>query len=142
VTGLRVTPYLSPDSKTGVAPFDCRTCPDDGDANTRRCQHCGHLDPSRWAPGPAPVLAEGLDLNLDEHGQPVTSWVCPGYLARLPAVIEGGHATMAFRSGELSTFYPDPPAPLIDAVSILSSAFNQYEADQIKKQSAQGPTNG
>lgn len=95
------------------------------DEGTRASLHCGYLDRERWA-----SVAE---LPAAFGGQPYTVDVCPGHVGGLPSVIEGAHATMAFKNGALDQFYPELENIMIEAAATGMRAFNLYEHEQIKK---------
>ena len=124
-------PWVLPTSDNPSPPFaDCNKCKRMVDAGTRRAWHCGWMDKGEWsAVQELPPALKSDDPEID---------VCPGWLCCQPAVQEAAHAYSARRDGVLETYYPDPPAALLEAVDICTQAFNRYENEQMTKRSQRG----
>lgn len=48
------------------------------------------------------------------------------------AVVEGSQALAALRAGELSTYYPDGEATVLEAAMVAQRAFNLFESEAIR----------
>ena len=98
--------------------------------SVRRSWHCGWLGPDLWTdPGP-PKTVGGKPHGLD---------ICPGYVARLPGVNEAARAHLAFKQGELTTFFPDPSNALLEAVEECEHAFNEYRNQKMRERKERDP---
>jgi hypothetical protein len=58
--------------------------------------------------------------------------VCPGYLVRLPAVVEAAKAHAAFRVGELSTVFPNPGNAVVEGALEVGASFSAYDSAMIR----------
>jgi hypothetical protein len=126
---------LQPD-KHGTSAFDCTSCQrpqqDGGMAlDVRRSWHCGWLEREEWSE-PYAFAADNLFDGAFTMPDGSQCDVCPGYLAELPQMKEAARATWALRKNVMATYYPAPPAVLLDAVEIIDGAFSAYEAKQIE----------
>lgn len=101
---------------------------------TRESWHCGYLPEESWRPCELPpqLGADGDPVKLHEIG------VCPGYLVRLPAVVECAQAGAALEKGELSTFFPGQQAALLEGAMLSVQAFNLYEIGRVKRATGGG----
>jgi hypothetical protein len=96
---LTVLYFLQPDPDTGARPWNCATCyPKSGPA-LRALLHCGFMPRSEWS-------ASREHLPPSFGGEPYTLDVCPGWLVRQPAVVEGAEAAAALEAGVLDRFDP------------------------------------
>lgn len=86
----------------------------------RRCYGCGFIPPDRHFVGDRPF--------------PEAS-VCPGYLIRLPEVVEAARALIWAKRGGVEPLYGRGRLPpgLVDAVDILDSARNEVEARSFRE---------
>jgi hypothetical protein len=89
------------------------------------------MDKAEWPASMDPSLPEFMGpasnpVNVREIG------VCPGYLVRLPAVIECVQARSALEHGALAQYVPGNEAAALDGAMLASSSFNAYEIEQIK----------
>ncbi len=104
------------DNDTPADFLDCDTCP----VPERPALRCGWLSESRHSSGGDPY--------------PEAS-VCPGYLVRLPEVIEAARALSWQKRGGLVPLYGNralPPAAT-DALDVLEGARNEAEAARFRE---------
>lgn len=114
---------MGPNPETGVRPFQCGSCLEDIDYETRRTWHCGWIDESEWSDGvPMYPVVPGYEESI-----------CPGYMLTKPFVNEAQIAVAALRLGQLSEYYPDEQACVKMAAMELHGAYNIYEAEQLSK---------
>lgn len=102
----------------GIA--DCGGCYKNTPALVRQSLGCA-FEP----PPPSSVFVRAWDHpdrrpspDEFENGQPKPQ-ICPGYLCRLPQVIEVGRAHMHWSKGSLSAFSPEPSELLIEGIEVL-----------------------
>lgn len=69
----------------------------------------------------------GHQVDLHEIG------ICPGFLTRMPAVIEAVQASVALKHGELRTFFPNSEAAILEGAMLAQQAFNLYELMKTKE---------
>lgn len=82
-----------------------------------------------WLPYEGPPVLGSRTSPIDVAELPC----CPGYLARMPSVIECMQATAALQHGELGTLFPNAPAAILDGAIAGIQSMNLYEAEQLKK---------
>jgi len=97
--------------------LDCETCTD---PHTRRCLGCGFLPSTQHLAGDRPFPE---------------ATVCPGYLVRLPEVVEAARARSWTKRGGLTPLYGSKKLPMValDAIDILESAANEQEARSFRE---------
>lgn len=127
-------PYLGSDPKSGVAPYDCRTCRDP-DATVgympdevRAGWHCGWMDRNEWT---ALTLTPDMFEGGLEMPDGTACDVCPGYLRLLPQVSEAREACWALRKNVLPVYFPDASDVLLEAAKVLDQSFAEYEARRL-----------
>jgi len=64
-------------------------------------------------PGP-----EGKEVPLD---------VCPGWLVRQPAAVEGSYACAVAKNGDLTAYFPGCENPIMEAAAEMAAVWNTYE---------------
>ena len=99
---------------------------------TKREWHCGWIPRTEWVEPCAlpPTLGNAHgSVSLVVEGLPQ---VCPGYLARLPAVVEASKGHAAMRHGELSTVFPDLPNAVVEGALEVESSFSAFSSAQLK----------
>lgn len=94
----------------------------------RQLQHCGYMDRADWLDPPE------LPDTIDGSGVPVRELgICPGWLVRLPTVIDAFKARMAMDKGELSTFYPNADNAFLENAMDAERAVNHWRDEQRRK---------
>jgi hypothetical protein len=132
IRGLVMLPWFEsarrdPDS-LGIA--DCQSCKKSSNQVTRQAIGCGYEPP---APPGIPVRPwdhtgrKPSPGELDERGRQHLQ-ICPGYVCRLPEVIETARARLHWEKGELVSFCggAQPSDRLIDAIEILDGAVAEF----------------
>lgn len=115
-----------------MAPFNCDMngpgTKDCGADHATKCgMHCGWIDRSEWTEEMQIGELWGCPVRLADVG------ICPGWLARQPAVEEAKLATYAFEKGSLAEVFPRQENTVVDAAIIGSTAWKQYEAHEMKR---------
>jgi len=90
------------------------------------------MEEERWTPGP-------LQIFLPCGGEPYDLNICPGWVVRQPAVIQGAQAANAFEKSSLEAVFPGLENPVIEAALIVTRAFNLFEAEQMKNLAKKKP---
>lgn len=87
-----------PDAKKKtMGKYYCPTCISKEPETTRQVLHCGFMPREKW----------GGNFRLPVLGPtPYTADICPGYVARLPAVVEGREAYDAMETNTLHVYDP------------------------------------
>lgn len=127
-------PYLSPDPKTGIAPFDCRTCRDETSPvgymppEVRSSWHCGYMPEEEWT---SPSLdAQSFDGGFAMPDGSACN-LCPGWIVAFPQVREAQEATWALRNQVLREYFPEPTALQLDAAREMDAAYKLLEARRL-----------
>lgn len=81
--------------------------------------HCGWMPRSTW-----PATVVGVPFNKTEG-----CTVCPGWLTRQPAVLDGAEAYSARQAGALIQYDPDGLNNVWEASSVLEQAVNKWTAE-------------
>jgi hypothetical protein len=58
--------------------------------------------------------------------------VCPGYLARLPGVVDASKAHAAMKHGELSTVFPDPANSVVEGALEVADSFSLHHSAMLR----------
>ena len=114
-------PWTLKDPERGSqGAFHCETCQATVPEETRADMHCGFIDERRWPmPGSVPKHFGGEAYTVD---------VCPGWLVRQPAVVEGVEAYAAMEAGVLGRYDPIGVRAVDQAALAAKSAFARFEA--------------
>lgn len=102
----------------------------------RRSYHCGYMEPEEWTELRLPVTRETERvLFYDPAGNrlPDEDIVCPGWLVRLPEVLEGAHAYSVRKDGAIEQYYPNLENAVLEAADVVALAVSEYEAEQLRK---------
>lgn len=86
--------------------------------------HCGYLPREEW-----PDRMDGVPRMPD--GEFVD--VCPGWLVRQPAVIDGSRLWKAFDKSALAIADPEGLSVVLEMVEIYDVAIGAYRAHRLKK---------
>lgn len=123
-------PWTMPEpERRSPGRFHCPTCEKGTPAAVRAGMHCGFMPREKWAPGRAA-------LPPAFGGQPYEADVCPGWLVRQPAVIDGATAYTALEAGTLERFDPDNLRVVNQAALVAQRAFNLYQIERQEKNAA------
>ena len=82
--------------------------------------HCGWMDRERWAD---PMIGVPRDYESD---------ICPGWLVRQPAVIDGARAWRARDQKALEIFDPEGLAVVWEMTEIADTAISLYQQEKLK----------
>lgn len=126
--GLNGLPWTMPNAKKkSMGKFDCPSCVTSKPGETepmRRVMRCGFLPREQWAgKWKLPVLGPDR-YNLD---------VCPGWVVRQPAVIEGREAYEAMEANTLHIYDPYNLVVVHKAAMVAKRAFGLHTQEQLDK---------
>jgi hypothetical protein len=102
---------------------------------TKRQQHCGYLPREEWAEPCClpPRFATGAPPTEIRLSATEAVTICPGYLVRLPAVVEAAQGYLALTYGELSTVFPRPSHAVVEGALEVGAARTRHEAAELVK---------
>lgn len=126
-------PWLRPDPELGSpnGALNCSTCLKSSGPAQRAALHCGFMKEAEWAPG--------RDAMPKMFGPtPYTADVCPGWLARHQAVIDGADAFAALESRALHLLDPNETRVVFQAAMVMKRSLNLYQEERQKEIARRG----
>jgi hypothetical protein len=87
---------------------------------------CGWMPAERRGAG-------GLPKTIGNTSDPNTVDICPGWLVRQPAVLDGATAYAALEAGKLERFDPENLRVVNQAALIVQRGFNLFHLDRQKR---------
>lgn len=94
----------------------------------RRTLGCGWLADRTGAD-----LPPMLDPDYPASSAPKELRLCPGYLVRLPGVVDAAAAAEAAEAGLFAAAYPDPDQVEVEGAILVRRAHNAYQAAKAKE---------
>lgn len=116
-------PFLLPNHKQPRGILDCERCLPSMPESQRAKLRCGWISRDKL-----PADTAGVPFNKTEG-----CTVCPGWLVKQPAVIDGAEAFAARRAGALEQFDPEGLNVIWEATSILEAAVNKLNAELLRQ---------
>jgi hypothetical protein len=124
-----VLPWTQPDpERKSSGKFNCGDCWGKTARAVIEHMHCGYLPRERWTAW----TPERRGLPKVIGADPYEVDVCPGFLVRQQAVIDGASAYSALEAGNLARFDPENLRIVNQAALCAQRAFNLYQLERQK----------